>query len=88
MAPLQLSLDKEARPIEEIQARKGSGELATALKDLAESLKPNTFKQINTENVKARSIAAKIYFMKKHNQLPESIRVAQRGKNIFLVREK
>jgi len=88
MASLQLSLEKQARPIDELPTRMHSSEVADALIELAEKLKPGMYVPLNAPNVKPRSVVAKLYALKKKGRLPDNIVPITRGKEVFIARKK
>lgn len=88
MDTLKLTLDREAKSLDELKPRKGQGEMTEAILKIAEGLPPGTYKQINTKEVSGKSVIAKIYFLKKQGKLPESIAPLTRGKDVFIARKK
>lgn len=88
MAKLQLTLDKQARPLEELKPRQENADLTEALLELAETLKPNSYKQLNLPaDMKMRSVTAKIYALRKAGKLPDNIKPLTRGKEVYLARK-
>ncbi len=88
MEELELSLDKEARSLDELKPRRSNNEVTKAIIRLVDSLKPGTFKKVTNEKVKPRSIAAKVYVMKKKGILREDISVVTRGSELYISRKK
>lgn len=88
MDALKLSLDKQAKPLADLAPRQHSSELTQALLDLADTLKPGTYKQINTQEVKPKSIVSKVYALRKTGRLPEAVVPVTRGKDVFIARRK
>lgn len=87
MEELELSLE-EARSIDELTPRRSNNQVTKAIIKLVNGLKPGTFRPVDTKKFKGRSIAAKVYVMKKKNMLPEDISVITRGTELFIARKK
>lgn len=89
MAKLVLTLDKQAKPLEELHPRQENAELTAAIIELADSLKPNSYKALNNlpEDVKMKSVTAKIYALRKAGKLPASIKPLTRGNEVYLARK-
>lgn len=88
MAKLQLSLDKQAKPLSELKPRQENEELTDALIELAASLDPDSYKPINNipDGVKHRSVSAKVYSLREAGKLKPNIKPITRGKELFLAR--
>ncbi len=90
MDALKLSLDKQAKPLEDLAPRTRSSGLTEALTELVSSLKPGTYRQIDTREVKPKSIVAKVYALKKTGVLPKDVYPVTRkgGAEVYIAKAK
>ena len=73
MAKLQLSLDAQATPLDDIKPRQRDNAVAEAIIELVESIPPGGKKQINAPGISPRTVLTTVYDLKRKGILPKSI---------------
>jgi hypothetical protein len=88
MEKLELSLDKQAILLSTLKpVRKSTDDTIEAVKELLKTIPPGHGKPLNGPNIKPKSMAAKLYRLKKAGLLPPEMMITTHGTTIYIGRK-